>query len=125
MIKKLICCFLVVGLVLPLRPGTSLAKLSGQSRSLVGEYDINGYTPSSFYLRGGWYREEIDLKLDEKKLGESDLESFLSVRFTNDEYVDDQTSSIESMYAKLTGDNHGLELGDFYGKFSSYVLNHL
>lgn len=97
--------------------------ISGESRSIITGYDINGYTASSYYQQGGHYRQELDLKIKDNLYKDFALESFLSVRFTDDKYYDTETFSIESFYLKFISSDIGMTLGDFYSNFTNYTLN--
>jgi len=121
-IKRLFIVFIFLSLVI-ICPGVSFAELKGESRSIVGGYSIDGYTPSSFYPQGAFYRQELDLSYNKDLKEDLKLDSFLSVRYTDDTYVDPDVFSVESIKVKLTGDDFGIKLGDIYAKFSTYALS--
>lgn len=101
-------------------------RISGESRSIVSAYNRGGQSRNkSFYRPGGNFRQEIDLKIENKGLKNVNLEGFISARTTDDKYVDSEQVSLERLYLNLEEKDkkYSIRTGDYFSYFSNYSLS--
>lgn len=120
--------YLKEGDALSVSEGVSKEKtrISGESRSIVSDYNRGGQSRNkSFYRPGGNFRQEIDLKIENKGLKNVNLEGFISARTTDDKYVDSEQVSLERLYLNLEEKDkkYSIMTGDYFSYFSNYSLS--
>lgn len=120
--------YLKEGEALSVSEGVSKEKtrISGESRSIVSDYNRGGQSRNkSFYRPGGNFRQEIDLKIENKGLKNVNLEGFISARTTDDKYVDSEQVSLERLYLNLEEKDkkYSIMTGDYFSYFSNYSLS--
>ena len=101
-------------------------RISGESRSIVTDYNRGGQSRNkSFYRPGGNFRQEIDLKISNTALKNVNLDGFISARTTDDKYVDSEQVSLERLYLNLEEKDkkYSLKTGDYFSYFSNYSLS--